>query len=191
MKRNEILTRFELFVDKDSQGVGFLRGLEDAGISEDLQRALEYPFIKKLTVPSTDSCKSSEKDKKVLSYFTELGLTEFKEPISKIVDEINYEGLFSVGKIEVFSRGDNETYSDKYQVLLKSFDLTDITSLASRLSPGIYNFVPETNANSFYKYKTVPISKNVNLNISMKVYPDCLSEDYYNIDLDKSLIEII
>lgn len=152
---SKILTRFEIFVNGESQGVGFLRGLEDMEISEHLKSRLMYTFNKELPMPPRDMIECSlvrnkantkvnienlfsyykniGDGKRLVSYFTEKGLKKFNMQIQSIINVVNrkldYE--YTIGKIVLDKDDDLVVYEDEYQVIQISDDLSDITSAIS------------------------------------------------------------
>lgn len=122
------LTRFELFNGGESQKLGFIRGLEDMDISEDLKSALVYNFNKELKLPPKSIYKRQvDKGYYIASYFTEKGLQKFSKEIKDIINVVNDEGMYTVGKIITLQEKDLVLYEDEYQVIQLANDITDIT----------------------------------------------------------------
>lgn len=148
---SKILTRFEIFVNGESQGIGFLKGVEDMEISERLKSSLLYTFNKELPMPPRDIIeyslarnkvnienlfsyyKNAGNGKRLVSYFTQKGLKKFNMQIQNIINVVNrkldYE--YTIGKIVLDKDDDLVVYEDEYQVIQISDDLSDITSAIS------------------------------------------------------------
>ena len=189
MKNKINLTRFELFVEDEAQNIGFLVGLDDTGISEDLKDDLLYNLDKNMIIPDDNLYK---KNKNVLSFFKDKGLEIFRSDIDKIVHEIDSEGLFSVGKVELSLSEDSVLYQDEYQVLTSIPSINELSHSVKDVKSGIYNLNIQNKNSLFKKYDLVLTNSKLNKSNAIKITPDVFCNDfYYYVDLNESIVEII
>ena len=107
--------RFELFVDDEDQGIGFLQGICELDKSDDFLDSLTEIFDKYLEIPQSVFVKH----RYTKSWFTELGYEIFKEAINKIEEEYENTGLFNVQCLCSESLEDI-VYEDEYQIICKA-----------------------------------------------------------------------
>lgn len=189
MKNKINLTRFELFVEDEAQNIGFLVGLDDTGISEDLKDDLLYNLDKNMIIPDDNLYK---KNKNVLSFFKDKGLEIFRSDIDKIVHEIDSEGLFSVGKVELSLSEDSVLYQDEYQVLTSIPSINELSHSVKDVKSGIYNLNIQNKNSLFKKYDLVLTNSKLNKSNAIKITPDVFCNDfYYYVDFNESIVEII
>lgn len=189
MKNKINLTRFELFVEDEAQNIGFLVGLDDTGISEDLKDDLLYNLDKNMIIPDDNLYKKS---KNVLSFFKDKGLEIFRSDIDKIVHEIDSEGLFSVGKVELSLSEDSVLYQDEYQVLTSIPSINELSHSVKDVKSGIYNLNIQNKNSLFKKYDLVLTNSKLNKSNAIKITPDVFCNDfYYYVDFNESIVEII
>ena len=193
MKNKELLTRFELFVDGEAQNIGFLRGIEDTGLSEDRQAGLVYNLDKKMSMPSIHDykSKSNASNIEVKSFFRDKGLKDFKNDIENIISSIDEDGLFSVGKIEVLLDNQSVNYVDEHQVLMDFPNINTLTYSLVDVSTGIYTF-NELNPNGLFdKHVLIKINNNVDIINCIKITPNCLEENiYYYVDFNNNIVQV-
>lgn len=189
MKNKINLTRFELFVEDEAQNIGFLVGLDDTGISEDLKDDLLYNLDKNMIIPDDNLYK---KNKNILSFFKDKGLEIFRSDIDKIVHEIDSEGLFSVGKVELSLSEDSVLYQDEYQVLTSIPSINELSHSVKDVKSGIYNLNIQNKNSLFKKYDLVLTNSKLNKSNAIKITPDVFCNDfYYYVDFNESIVEII
>lgn len=189
MKNKIKLTRFELFIEDEAQNIGFLVGLDDTGISEDLKDDLLYNLDKNMIIPDENIYKEN---KNTLSFFKDKGLEVFRSDIDKIVYEIDYEGLFSIGKVELSLSEDSVLYQDEYQVLTSIPSIKELSYSVKDIKSGIYKFNILNENSLLKKYDLVLTDFKLDKSNSIKVMPDVYSDDfYYYIDFNENMVEVI
>lgn len=183
------LTRFELFVEGEAQDIGFLVGLDDTTMSKDLKDSLVYNLDKKMTIPDISLYK---KDDNVVSFFKKEGLEVFKEDIDKLIEEIDYDGVFSVGRVEILVDSENLIYEDDYQVLLSIPRITSLSYSVKGVNSGIYKFEVSKDNLLFEQHHLTIMECDFDESRAIKIYPDVFDDNfYYYVDFDNSLIKVI
>ena len=106
--------RYDLYLDDEYQGVGFLQGLSELWLDMDIEDDL-LGLFKDLPIPNF-YMGNKERTK---AYFTEKGKQKFKKEIETIINVYNYYGPFTIKEhIDYFSP--NEIlYQDDYQIIVK------------------------------------------------------------------------
>lgn len=196
--KSTILTRFELFCNGEAQRLGFLQGLDETGISEDLHSELVYKFNKELNLPPQHIFKQKvDSDKYIASYFTQEGLSKFKKEINNVVKAINEEDIFSVGKI-VTNKDDNLVlYEDKYQVIQISQDLSNISAavISDTTEDGQYAIIENLMKSDSYQIKELSLRKLDKYNTvktDIIINPFYLAGELkYSIDNKRNIVTIL
>lgn len=83
------LYRYELAYFGELQGIGFITGLKDLGISDKFIDQLIQEFDQTLTIPDFDSLTYNKGIEYPASYFTEKGKELFSSSIQKIIDHVD------------------------------------------------------------------------------------------------------
>ena len=119
MKR---LYRFELAFLGEPQGIGFLVGLRDTGITEETIDALIKEFDDKLPLPHYEELNYNKSVGYPASYFTEKGKEVFYPTISTIINHVqSLDNEWEV--IEEMIEVNDTLYEDEFQsIVLKAHD---------------------------------------------------------------------
>lgn len=111
-----MLTRYELCIDNEYQGVGICHGVDALDLDEEVKRKLLEPFDQKLHIPEFHT------NVPCCSFFTGLGDAVFKQYIDKLKNAYQQQGLFDVKTIRVYENTFLETYvlyADRFQVVVR------------------------------------------------------------------------
>jgi hypothetical protein len=110
----EIYYRYELYVDNEDQGVGFLHGLSELELDEDYEDSLLNLF-NDLPIPMF----YMGNQKKTKAYFSKYGKETFKKAIQTIIDIYEESGFFRiVEEIKEINKNDI-LYEDEYQIIIE------------------------------------------------------------------------
>lgn len=106
--------RYELYIGDECQEIGFLQGLDDTGLSEDVKEELIAGFYE-LVIPE-DIFKMG----RTKSFFTEEGNAYFASAIEAVIDAYEDDGLFDVECvcISLSQLPGAAAYVDDWQVLV-------------------------------------------------------------------------
>ena len=104
--------RYELWVDDECQGIGFLQGLDDLGLPDWKVDELVFPFDELLPLPL-----EVLENGPALSYFTEEGNGYFEEAIRNVIAAYDEDGLFYVECRAVEEIEGDIAYEDTWQVI--------------------------------------------------------------------------
>ena len=101
--------RFVLAFDGEPQGAGFLSGLEDIGLNEDMENGL-LDLFSSLTIPRITN--------PAQFWFTEQGIETFAPAINRVIEEIEPYGWSLLGKVYEPTAEDMEAviYQDEHQI---------------------------------------------------------------------------
>lgn len=109
--------RYELLFLGEPQGVGFIVGLQDIGIPEEIIDMLIQAFDETLPIPDITVFKYDKRKVYAAFYFTEKGREMFLPTIEEIVNRV--EKLDNGWEIIEETRGeDNILYEDEWQVVM-------------------------------------------------------------------------
>lgn len=111
------LYRYELAYFGELQGIGFITGLKDLGLANELIDQLVYDFDQTLPLPNFNSITYNKGIEYPASYFTEKGKERFSSSIQKIiehVDSLNTEWEVIEEIIEDYTT----VYEDNFQALV-------------------------------------------------------------------------
>lgn len=106
--------RYELYVDGEPQGVGFLQGLSELDKDDEYLDCLTKPFDENLKLPQSVFAEH----KLTESWFTEEGYQKFKAAVANIQQAYDDTGLFEMKCLTAESL-DNIVYQDEFQVICK------------------------------------------------------------------------
>lgn len=114
-----ILTRYELEFYGEPQCVGFIQGLKDQGIDDNIIDELIKTFDKQLAIPEYSKL-NKQSGKYIASFFTKKGLTKFEPYIRDIILYIKKQenGFDVIEKIIDIKDVIDVVYMDDNQVLI-------------------------------------------------------------------------
>lgn len=107
-------TRYELYLDGEPQNVGFIVGLQELDLDEDIVYNLIEDFDTYLPFPHIDKKYWKQTP---LAYFTEKGLEQFHIAIQRLLDIYETSNFFDVVKLESTLSDKTIVYEDEYQVI--------------------------------------------------------------------------
>lgn len=117
------LYRYELSCDGDYQEVGFLVGLQDIGLSNEVEERLLAPFNSKLAIPDSAEIRNA------VFFFTEYGRHILKDEIQAVCDAYN-DSIFDVDFATLRlpeSHYDKIIYADLYQICIPQKTYEELT----------------------------------------------------------------
>lgn len=114
------LFRYELHFFGEAQGIGFIQGLEDIGIPENLINLLIARFDEELPIPDFSSFDYEKGKEYPASYFSEQGFAAFRETIQTIISSIEeLDNGWEVVLLERESPNTGIVYQDAFQMMIK------------------------------------------------------------------------
>ncbi len=111
-----MLYRYELYVDDEYQGVGFMEELQDI-FSYDRASDLSFYFDYYLNIPAYYAFQ----ERRTCAFFTELGNKKFQPYIQNIIKAYEEETIYEVKCIQMNESevADDVLYSDEDQVIVR------------------------------------------------------------------------
>lgn len=111
--------RYELHFFGESQGIGFIQGLADVGVPENLIDTLITRFDREMPIPDFSSLDYQKGTEYPASYFSERGLAAFRRDIESIVSYIEeLDNGWEVVMLERFVPEVGILYRDPFQLMI-------------------------------------------------------------------------
>ena len=107
-------TRYELYLDGEPQEVGFIVGLNELDLDDDILDSTMEDFNENLPFPKISD---EQWHHTPLAYFTEKGVERFKVSIQRLLELYENYNFFEVVKLESTLSDKTIIYEDAYQVI--------------------------------------------------------------------------